>query len=93
MVVMRSISLCFLFVLSLSVLASCSPASQKPLMPIEVTYREAMLGDGLVGVFHNSSIRQLAVLIALTNPTLNQTENYRLDLVSNETKEIGHLEG
>lgn len=65
----------------------------KPAMPIEVKYRKALLADGLVGIFKNTSNRQLAVVATFTNPTLKITKSFRLDLSPGGTKEIGHMEG
>jgi hypothetical protein len=67
--------------------------ANKPAMPIEVWYRKALLVSGLVGSFKNTSKRELTFLATFTNPTLNNSKRFRLDLRSGETKEIGHLEG
>ena len=64
-----------------------------PAMPIEVTYRKALLGDGLVTSFKNTSNRFLAVSAALSNPSLHQNKNFRIDLAPGQTREIGHMEG
>jgi hypothetical protein len=65
----------------------------RPEMPIELTYREAMLGPGLVVIFKNISDRHLSVVANFKNPTLNMSEAFRLDLSPNQIKEVGHAEG
>lgn len=65
----------------------------RPELPIEIHYREALLGPGLVGMFKNTSDRHLAVVTTFYNPTLKKEENYRLDLAPGITKEVGHSEG
>ena len=64
-----------------------------PDMPVLVHYRQALMGAGLVASFRNTSARDLAVLATFTNPTLNQSKTFRLDLAPGQTREIGHLEG
>ncbi|MGH8770148.1 MAG: hypothetical protein ACREV2_03065 [Burkholderiales bacterium] len=64
-----------------------------PEIPIEVTYRQALLGPGLVVSFKNFSSRNLSVIATLTNPSLNQRASYRVDVSPNGDKELGHLEG
>lgn len=63
-----------------------------PAIPIEVFYREALMGSGLVGQFKNTSAKHLAVLLTLSNPTMGTTKTGRLDLAPQQTKEIGHME-
>jgi hypothetical protein len=64
-----------------------------PEMPIAVTYREALLGNGLASAFQNNSNRHLAVLVSFENPSMSQRKSFRLDLAPGEAKEIGHMEG
>ncbi len=64
-----------------------------PEMPIEVTYRPAYMGDGLVAQFTNRSNEYLSVIIELHNNSINYEKSYRLDLSPQETKELGHMEG
>jgi len=69
------------------------PAEKKPPMPIKLTVRRAVLGDGLVTLFHNESQRNLSIVVTCTNPTLKQTENFRLDVAPGFAKELGHMQG
>lgn len=65
----------------------------RPELPIEIHYREALLGPGLVAIFKNTSDRHLAVVATFYNPTLQKEGNYRLDLAPQVTQEVGHSEG
>ena len=65
----------------------------RPEMPIELNYRKALMGPGLVIVFKNTSTRHLSMAATFVNPTLKKEENYRLDLSPGIVKEIGHIEG
>lgn len=64
-----------------------------PELPIEVGYREALLGSGLVGEFKNTSNKHLSVRVTMENPTMNSKKTVRLDIAPNELREIGHMEG
>jgi hypothetical protein len=62
-------------------------------MPIEISYRKAPMGPGLVVDFKNRSNRSLSVAATFTNPTLHQEKTFRVDVPDNGVKEFGHLEG
>lgn len=64
-----------------------------PPIPVEVTFREALLGPGLVLQVKNKSARHLSILVALKNPSTQQGQNYRLDVAPQGTSEVGHMEG
>src|SRR5205807_1558785 len=64
-----------------------------PPMPVEVAYRESLLGRGRVFVIKSTSDRQLSVIATLTNPTTKQERRYRVDLSPRGTREIGWGEG
>lgn len=65
----------------------------RPELPVEISYREALLGPGLVAVFKNTSSRHLAIVATIYNPTLQKEESYRLDLSPETPIEVGHSEG
>jgi len=65
----------------------------RPELPIEISYRSAILGPGLVAIFKNTGNRHLAVVATFQNPTLKKEENYRLDLAPQSIQEVGHAEG
>ena len=64
-----------------------------PPMPVEVSFRGALLGPGLVLQVKNKSARHLSILVVLKNPSMQQGKNYRLDVAPQETSEVGHREG
>lgn len=64
-----------------------------PEMPIEITYRKALMGPGLVVAFKNRSTRSLSVAATFTNPTLRQEKAFRVDIPANGVTEFGHREG
>lgn len=67
--------------------------AKKPDLPVSISYRQAMMGSGLVSQFTNNSDRFLSIVATFQNPTTNQHTILRLDLTPNVTKEIGHMEG
>lgn len=67
--------------------------AKKPVMPIRAAIRTAVFGDGLVLSIHNQSNRNLAFVVTCTNPTLNSTRSFRMDIAAGLAKELGHLEG
>ena len=64
-----------------------------PEMPVELTYRDAMMGSGLVISLKNRSSRNLSVVATFTNPTLHQEKSFRIDLSAKGFTEFGHIEG
>lgn len=64
-----------------------------PLLPIEVGYRNALLGPGMVLQVKNTSDQILTVLVTLNNPTTSQEQSFRLDIDPHGVSEIGHKEG
>jgi hypothetical protein len=73
------------------------PKAQKeanlPPMPVEVKFRKAVLGPGLVLQVKNTSSRHLSLMVALKNPSTNQEKTYRLDAAPSTAVEVGHKEG
>jgi hypothetical protein len=73
-----------------------SPAFREqnlPPMPVDVGYRKAFLGPGLVLTVKNKSDRHLSLRATLKNPSLNQAKTYRLDVPAKGAAEVGHKEG
>lgn len=64
-----------------------------PPLPVDVGYREALLGKGLVLEVKNLSNRTLTILAKLSNSTLQSEKRFNLTISPDETSEIGHLEG
>lgn len=66
---------------------------KKPEMPIELTKRDAVLGEGGVVQFKNIFSRNLTVIVKCNRPGLGDQKTFQVDLVPNQPKEIGHMEG
>lgn len=64
-----------------------------PALPIEVKFRNALLGTGLVLDVRNNSGKTLMVVTTLKNLTTHQEKTFRLDIPARHTGDIGHLEG
>jgi anti-sigma-K factor RskA len=62
-------------------------------LPITVSFRSALLGSGLVGVFKNHSSSSLEVAAVMSSPTTNQEKRANLVIPANGSQEIGHAEG
>jgi hypothetical protein len=64
-----------------------------PPLPVEVRYRTAMLGPGMVFHVKNTSSKPLFAVVTLKNPTTREEKSFRIDLARDGTAEIGHQEG
>jgi hypothetical protein len=64
-----------------------------PELPVNVLYRESLVGEGYVARFQNLSEKYMQVRVRLSNPTLRTVKNSYVDLRPNEITELGWLEG
>jgi hypothetical protein len=62
-------------------------------LPVQVTYRKALLGNGYVLALHNRTRESLALNVTLTNPTFNRTKTYSVVVDAGAIQEIGYLQG
>ncbi len=65
----------------------------RPEMPVKVGFRPSITGPGLVLMVENKSDRHLSILATLTNPSINDSRNFRLDIQPGGTSETGYREG
>lgn len=65
-----------------------SLAPVKDVVPVQVTYRQSMMGNGLVVIFTNRGNKYLNLHVTVQNKKI-----FRVDLAPGQTQEIGHLEG
>ena len=79
------------FLVGVLVLIGCSDS--RPELPVKVTYRSSVVGEGYVAAFHNQSDKYLQVVVEFRNSTLNQSTSGQIDLPPNGTKEISWIEG
>jgi hypothetical protein len=75
----------------LAVSATALGCASRP--PIRATYRESIVGKGLVLRVENKSCRHLRVAVSLENPTTGDTGRRILDLGPRDVDEIGWLQG
>jgi hypothetical protein len=68
-------------------------ADDLPDMPLKVTYRKAVMGEGYVIQFHNISEDLLPIRVTFENPPTKTSKEFRLNIPAFKTKEFGHLEG
>lgn len=74
-------------------------AARARALPVKVSFRKAVTGDGSVLVIQNMAGRSLPVAVKLTSPTFNKTKTYNLVIDvggrggAGMTAEIGYLEG
>ena len=61
--------------------------------PIRATYRESIVGKGMVLQVENTSCRHLRVAVSLENPTTGDRRRRTLDLGPKDVDEIGWLQG
>lgn len=66
---------------------------KKPEMPIELGKRDALLGDGEVVQLKSIFSRNLTVTVKCMRPGLGDQKTFSVELIPNQPKEIGHLEG
>lgn len=74
-------------------LAPSPPPPKLPTFPIDITYRESLVGEGYVAVFSNPTQRHFRVLVSMANPTTGETKRAALDIAPLEIREIGWAEG
>ncbi|MEY8689434.1 MAG: zinc-ribbon domain-containing protein [Leptothrix sp. (in: b-proteobacteria)] len=64
-----------------------------PIMPVEVKFRPALVGPGLVLIVNNTSDRYLSFIVNIKNPTTKSEQTYRVDAAPHQAAEVGHKEG
>jgi len=68
-------------------------AQAKPPVPVELTFRKALIGSGAVAQFKNNSGKLLSVEVKFSNPTFHTSKVFDFVLDPGKPLEIGHLEG
>jgi hypothetical protein len=67
--------------------------ASKPTLPVSVSYRQAILGPGLVARFTNESSESLELRVRADSPATNFYHAWYLVIPPGRTREIGPLEG
>lgn len=65
----------------------------KPRVPVVVTTRDSLVGEGKVAIFSNQTQNRLTILVLFENKKLNERKEGNIDLDPNGKNEIGWLEG
>ncbi|MCW5761834.1 MAG: hypothetical protein KIT88_01170 [Phycisphaeraceae bacterium] len=65
----------------------------KPVVPIEVLYRESYVGEGYVAQIKNKTSKHVVVKAHFSNRTLKQSFQTSIDLPPKATREIGWIKG
>lgn len=67
--------------------------ANQPEIPVDVSFRKALLSSGDVASFRNRSSRSIAVTASIERPSSGQSRIFDLTLDPGHTKEIGEREG
>ena len=68
-------------------------ANRLPDLPVEISFRTAVLGQGLVLELNNLADRELPVKVNATSPTFGKTRTFEILIPAKKIVEIGHMEG
>jgi septal ring factor EnvC (AmiA/AmiB activator) len=66
---------------------------KKPVLPVKLTFRAAVLGEGQVLQIFNDASQDLPVRLIVKRPATDKTKDFELVLRGNSTIEFGHAEG
>lgn len=67
--------------------------SNKPLMPVKVTFRKSYFGIGLVAEIENTSKQHLTLLLTARNPTLSTAHRFQIEVKPENDVAFGHDDG
>jgi len=68
-------------------------AASMPELPVQVSFRPALLGAGMVAIIRNTSSRTLSVAANFIDPSLGRSKSFALAINPGGVAEIGHAEG
>jgi hypothetical protein len=68
-------------------------AAMRPELPVQVTFRSAWMGQGLVATIRNAADRPLNVIAEFRDPSANTTREFSLALDPRASADIGRAEG
>ena len=83
---------CSLIVL-MALLCLVGSLTASPRVPVIVTIRDSMVGQGKVAIFSNQSSSRLTVSVECENQRVGDKRSFNIDLEPNGTFEVGWLEG
>ncbi len=65
----------------------------KPSLPVVVTYRESLVGEGIVAIFSNQTSNRLTITVEFESRSGTERKRGTIDLDPNGKSEIGWMEG
>lgn len=68
-------------------------AARARAIPVEISTRKAVLGNGLVLMFKNTSGKVITVSVRCTNPAFNTSKDFRLDVDPTTPALLGYAQG
>jgi hypothetical protein len=68
------------------------PPPALPPLPIDITYRESLVGEGYVAVFTNPTRKHFRIVVSMVNPTTGETKRGALDIAPLQIRELGWAE-
>jgi hypothetical protein len=68
------------------------PPLALPSLPIDITYRESLVGEGYVAVFTNPTRKHFRIVVSMVNPTTGETKRGALDIAPLQIRELGWAE-
>ena len=67
--------------------------AKKPVLPVKMSLRKAMMGPGYVAIFNTTVKNPVPVLVTVKSAALGTAKKFELHLNPNTPAELGHLEG
>ena len=78
---------------ALAALLLAAGCEARPPLPVVVTLRDSLVGEGKVAIFSNQTANRLTVTVTAESAAAGQRWERNLDLDPNGTAEVGWMEG
>jgi hypothetical protein len=65
----------------------------QPELPVQVSFRPAWMGQGMVATFRNVGAQQLTLMVEFRDPNLKASRDFALVVEPGGTAEVGHPQG
>lgn len=65
----------------------------QPELPVQVSFRPAWMGQGMVATFRNVGSEQLTLMVEFRDPNLKASRDFALVVEPGATAEVGHPQG
>lgn len=67
--------------------------TNKPALPVRISFRKSYLGIGLVAVIENTSGQYLTLVMTARNPTLSTVQRFKIEIKPGDDIAFGHDDG